>query len=90
MGMLVQAVQQGMGIALCRELVAADGLRDGRLVRLSPLALTDPGDDTYWLLHPPELADWPPMQALRAWIQAELEDSARQMQASLAQLTPKA
>ncbi len=84
MGMLVQAAEQGMGIALCRELVAADALRDGRLVRLSPVALADPGADTFWLLHPPELADWPPMVALRNWMQAELVHSASQMQSDLA------
>lgn len=88
MGMLVQAVQQGMGIALCRELTAADGLRDGSLVRLSPLALTDPGADTIWLVHPPELAIWPPMQALRSWMQEELAESARQMQANLQAAAP--
>jgi LysR family glycine cleavage system transcriptional activator len=79
MGMLVQAAEQGMGIALCRELVAADGVRDGRLVRLSPLALSEPGYDTYWLIHPPELSDWPPMQALREWMQDEMRDSALEM-----------
>lgn len=85
MGMLVQAAEQGMGIALCRELVAADALRDGRLVRLSPLSLSEPGSDTYWLLHPPELSTWPPMRALREWMQDELSDSARQMRANLAE-----
>lgn len=74
MGMLVQAAEQGMGIALCRELVAADALRDGRLVRLSPLALVDPGADAFWLLHPPELANWPPLLALRDWMQSELRN----------------
>jgi LysR family glycine cleavage system transcriptional activator len=83
MGMLVQAAEQGMGIALCRELVAADALRDGRLVRLSPLALSEPGSDTFWLLHPPELAHWPPMRALRDWLQAELKDSSQQLQRGL-------
>lgn len=85
MGMLVQAAEQGMGIALCRELVAADALRDGRLVRLSPLALADPGADTFWLLHPPELANWPPMVALRNWMLAELAASDQQMKSGLAQ-----
>lgn len=86
MGMLVQAVQQGMGIALCRELLAADGLRDGSLVRLSPLALSEPGSDTFWLLHPAELSTWPPMRALRDWMQDELSASSLQMQRSLAEV----
>jgi LysR family glycine cleavage system transcriptional activator len=88
MGMLVQAAEQGMGIALCRELVAADALRDGRLVRLSPLSLSEPGFDTYWLVYPPELATWSPMVALRDWIQDELQDSAQQMQTRLAKEKP--
>ncbi|MES2947078.1 MAG: LysR substrate-binding domain-containing protein [Pseudomonadota bacterium] len=82
MGLLVQAAEQGMGIALCRELVAADALRDGRLVRLSPLALSEPGSDTYWLIHPPELSDWPPMQALRDWMQDEMRESAQELRRS--------
>lgn len=86
MGMLVQAAEQGMGIALCRELMAADALRDGRLVRLSPLALSEPGADTYWLIHPPELADWPPMQALREWMQDELHASAQELRRSVQQV----
>jgi len=74
-GLMLQAAEQGIGITLARELYAADALRDGRLVRLSPLALPDDGADALWLAHPPELADWPPMQALRAWMQAELAAS---------------
>lgn len=88
MGLLVQAAEQGMGVALCRELVAADALRDGRLVRLSPLSLSEPGSDTYWLIHPPELSEWPPMQALRAWMQDEMRESAQEMRRGLEQATP--
>ncbi len=84
MGLLVQAAEQGMGVALCRELVAADGLRDGRLVRLSPQALVGSGADRIWLLHPPELAQWPPMVALKTWMQQELQASSQQLQSSLA------
>lgn len=76
MGMLVQAAEQGMGIALVRQLVAADALRDGHLVPLSTVALPDDGSDAFWLLHPPELRDWPPLVALRAWITDELQRSA--------------
>lgn len=43
MGMMVQAAEQGLGVALSRQLVAADALRDGRLVRLSPLVLSEEG-----------------------------------------------
>jgi hypothetical protein len=37
----------------------------------------DDGADALWPAHPPELADRPPMQALRAWMQAELAASLR-------------
>jgi LysR family glycine cleavage system transcriptional activator len=80
MGMLLQAAEQGLGIALGRQLVAADALRDGRLVQLSPIALADPGSDALWLLHPPELQDWPPLVALRDWLQQELLSSATQLE----------
>jgi len=76
MGMLVQAAEQGMGIALVRQLVAADALRDGSLVQISSVTLSDDGADAFWLLYPPELKDWPPLVAWRAWMGAELQRSA--------------
>ncbi|MEO8121983.1 MAG: LysR substrate-binding domain-containing protein [Rhodoferax sp.] len=81
MGMQLQAAEQGLGVALGRQLLAADALRDGRLVQLSPIALADPdqGADAFWLLHPPELQDWPPLVALRDWLQQELQSSAMQL-----------
>lgn len=79
MGMLLQAAEQGLGVALGRQLLAADALRDGRLVQLSPIALADQGADAFWLLHPPELQDWPPLVALRDWLQQELLNSATQL-----------
>ena len=78
-GLMLQAAEQGIGIALAREVLAADALRDGCLVRLSPLALPDESVFTYWLAYPPELAEWPPIQALRAWLHDEL---ARSLQAT--------
>lgn len=78
-GLMLQAAEQGIGITLGRELLATDALRDGRLVRLSPLELTDDSAYAYWLVYPPEHADWPPLQAFRAWIHAEL---ARSLQAA--------
>src|SRR5262249_42606196 len=38
-GMLLQAAEQNLGIALVRELLAADALASGKLVRLSPLSI---------------------------------------------------
>jgi len=77
-GMMLQAAEQGIGISLGREVLAADALREGRLVRLSPLALPEEMAYSFWYVYPPELADWPPIQALRAWLHDEL---ARSLQA---------
>ncbi len=82
MGMLVLAAEQGLGIALTRQLVAADALRDGRLVQLSPVALSDDGSNPFWLLHPPELKDWPPLVALREWMLSELRHSAAELESA--------
>lgn len=74
-GMLLQAVEQDMGIGLAREVFAADAMRAGRLVRLSPLALPDESAYAFWIAHPPELADWAPLVALRQWLHAEMARS---------------
>ncbi len=79
-GLMLQAAEQGIGITLGRELYAADALRDGRLVRLSPLALRDDVAYAFWLAYPPELAAWPPMCALRDWLHAELARSLQALQ----------
>jgi LysR family glycine cleavage system transcriptional activator len=72
-GLLLQAVEQDIGIGLAREMLAADALRDGRLVRLSPTALTDASAYTrFWCVFPPELADWPPLLTFRAWLREEM------------------
>jgi LysR family glycine cleavage system transcriptional activator len=74
-GMMLQAAEQDLGLALAREVLAADALRERRLYRLSPVALQDEESYAYWLVYPPELSDWPPLQALRAWLHDELSAS---------------
>ena len=74
-GHMLQAAEQDIGIALARELLAADALRAKRLVRLSPLALPDETAYAFWLVYPPEMKDWPPLVALRAWLHEELATS---------------
>lgn len=74
-GLMLQAAEQNLGITLSREVLAADALRDGRLVRLSTLALPDDDVDAYWLVYSPTLHDWPPIKALRAWLLEHLERS---------------
>ena len=71
-GLLLQAVEQDLGVALVREILAADALTDGSIVRLSGLAMPGEPDDGYWLAYAPALRDWPPLAALRGWIRDEL------------------
>ncbi|MFC5473293.1 LysR substrate-binding domain-containing protein [Paraherbaspirillum soli] len=71
--LMLQAAEQGLGIALGREFMVADALRDGRLVRLSEQRLVaDSAYDSYYLVYPPALRDWGPLQALRAWLHDEV------------------
>ena len=83
-GLMLQAAEQGLGITLARDLLAADALRDGRLVRLSPLALPNEAARPLWLVYPPALQDWPPLVALREWLHAELRASERVLDAMAA------
>jgi LysR family transcriptional regulator, glycine cleavage system transcriptional activator len=78
-GLMLQAAEQGLGITLARELLAADALKDGRLVRLSPLSLPAGDTQTLCLVYPPTLHDWPPLQALRTWLKDELARSRLQL-----------
>ena len=78
-GLMLQATEQGLGLALARELLAADALRDGRLARVSPEALQGEGMDTFWFVHPPALAGWPPLQDFLAWLREELAQSAQDL-----------
>ncbi|HSM22851.1 MAG TPA: LysR substrate-binding domain-containing protein, partial [Rubrivivax sp.] len=80
-GLMLQAVEQDIGIALARGLLAADALQAGRLVQLSPLALADADFATYWLVHPPELDEWPPLVALRDWLFEEMASSRQALDA---------
>jgi len=72
-GLMLQAAEQNLGLAVGRELLAADALRDGRLVRLSPLSIIYEHARPYHLVYPPSLRDWPPLVALRQWLHDELE-----------------
>ena len=78
-GLLLQAAEQNIGLALCRELLAADALREGRLVKLSPVSITYEHAHPYYLVYPPGLRDWPPLVALRRWLRDELELSQKSL-----------
>ncbi|MDH5537933.1 MAG: LysR substrate-binding domain-containing protein [Rhizobacter sp.] len=76
-GLMLQAAEQNLGLTLSREILAADALRDGRLVQLSSTAMHEDEADAYWLAFPPGLVDWPPLVALRQWLFDELAVSQR-------------
>jgi hypothetical protein len=60
-GLMLQAAEQNFGLALSREILAADALRDGQLVQLSQITITHPDAQPYHLVYPPGLRDWPPL-----------------------------
>ncbi len=74
-GLMLQAAEQNLGLALARELLAADALCDGRLVKLSPLTITFEEAYRYHLVYPPALRDWAPLVQFRRWLHEELESS---------------
>jgi LysR family glycine cleavage system transcriptional activator len=76
-GLMLQAAEQNLGLAVSRELLAADALSDGRLIKLSPLTINFEAAYAYHLVYPPALRDWPPLDALRQWLRDELEASMR-------------
>lgn len=74
-GLMLQAAEQDLGVALARKLLVVDALLAGRLVRVSPLELVDHEMAGYWLVYPPELAEWPPLEAFRRWLQEQMAAS---------------
>lgn len=75
-GLMLQAAEQDLGLAISREILAMDALREGKLVRLSPLTISYEHAEPYHLAYPPALKTWPPLLALRDWLQEELGRSA--------------
>src|SRR6187399_193578 len=78
-GLMLQAAEQNLGLALCRELLAADALRDGRLVRLSPISIMPADALPYHLVYPPGMRAWPALAAFRAWLSDELDRSRNEL-----------
>jgi LysR family glycine cleavage system transcriptional activator len=81
-GLMLQAAEQGLGIAISREMLAADALVAGRLVKLSPVTITHPDARPYHFVYPPHLAQWPPLVALREWLTEEIAASQRALRAA--------
>jgi LysR family glycine cleavage system transcriptional activator len=80
-GLMLQAAEQNLGLALSRELLAADALCDGRLIRLSPISLMHADMHPYHLVYPPGLRDWPSLASFRDWLFDELGSSLRTLRA---------
>jgi LysR family glycine cleavage system transcriptional activator len=74
-GLMLQAAEQDLGITLTREILAADALIDGRLVRLSPIAITHREAQPYNVVYPPGLEAWPPLVSFRRWLHDEVRES---------------
>ena len=60
-------------------MLAADALFDGRLVKLSELAIVHETARPYQLAYPSALRDWPPLMQLRLWLRDELAASHAQL-----------
>ena len=80
-GLMLQAAEQSLGLALSREILAADALCDGRLVQLSPVSITHEFAEPYHLVYPPALRTWAPIESLRAWLRDELDLSHKKLAA---------
>jgi LysR family glycine cleavage system transcriptional activator len=70
--LLGQAAEQGMGVALTRELFAADALLDGRLVRVAAQAIDEDATRDYQVVYPEALRNDPAVRAFCDWLHAEV------------------
>lgn len=71
-GVLLQAGEQAMGVALAREVLAADALLEGRLVRLNAHAVDLDADRDHQIVYPEALRDDPAVRAFCDWLHAEI------------------
>ena len=78
-GLMLQASEQGLGLAVVRELLAADALRDGRLAQLFDVSVVLDRVQPYYLVYPPALKNWPPLIALRDWVRHEFDCSLKML-----------
>ncbi len=63
---LIQAVVAGMGVGLVTKVLVEEELRNGTLV--VPFDLAVPSRWNYWLVYPPDRANFPPLAAFREWV----------------------
>ena len=69
---MIQAVIHGLGVALLPAFLARPELHDGRLVEVTGGAVR--GEGSYYLVWPSVGAWYPPLQAFRDWLTAEVAD----------------
>jgi LysR family glycine cleavage system transcriptional activator len=67
--LVLQAAEQGDGVALARSVLAADALASGRLVR--PFDIILPAEYAYYVVCPPDHLKRPKVKAFRDWLFAE-------------------
>ena len=89
-GLMLQAAEQNLGLALSRDLLAADALREGRLVRLSPISIMPADALPYHLVYPPGMREWPALAAFRDWLSDELDRSRDELQSAEVRPAPAA
>jgi LysR family glycine cleavage system transcriptional activator len=71
---VLQAAEQGDGVALARSVLAADALAKGRLVKPFDIAL--PAEYAYYVVCPHEHLKRAKVRAFRDWLVAEARESA--------------
>ena len=72
-GLIMDAVREGMGVALVNTTIAHDDLKSGRLI--CPIDESMETRLGYWLLTPESASDRPVVQAFRTWLLNELASS---------------
>lgn len=73
--MAAQSAVEGHGIALVSDVLAADDLVAGRLVR--PFDLSVPAEFAYYLVYPPEKSEIPKVRLFCDWLCAEADATER-------------
>jgi len=79
LGLMLQAVEQNLGICLAREIMTIDALADGKLTCLSDVSIPPEDDSGYYFAYPTEFSDWPPLIALRQWLTEEINLSVKRL-----------
>lgn len=82
--LMLQAAEQGLGLALAAEMLAADALQAGRLVRLFDVSINGEEASPYKLVYPVALQDWTALRGLRTWLRSEFELSRQALEAHYA------